>query len=820
MLRHYLSLPLRSFVRHKLYALISVGGLAIGFAAATLIGLYIHHELTYEHWLPESDRIYRVAPSTQENGEASAGPSDIGLWLANDYPEQLETVTRLFYGGGIFKRDDVELGVQTLWADANVFEVFQYPIVSGSLEGALDRPDGLVLTRGAAQRYFGDTDALGQTLLYNGREPMVVTAVIEDLPSNTHLTFGALASARAAFSPAAQQDRDPMVSFGGKLWGAHAYFLLRKNEPIGPLRESIRTLFDRHAPLVGARKASDVWPLVTRPIRSIHLAEAFDPPEARQLGAVYAAAAIGLLIMSVAAINFVNILTSLGVRRAPEVGVRKALGASRRDLFKQYMSESFLYVVAGGLLGLALAAAALGPLNTFLRRTIDFSMFADWRVTCATLGFFAVVALTAGTYPSLVLSSFSAATVTKSPHTGAAHARVRQALVVLQFAVLIALMIATTVTYRQMALGMREALRQNTDPIIVPALAQQLPDGRALTAPCTRTLQDRLRRIEGVRGVACSMGLPQQDFQTGAPLVRPGAPPVQVRYLSLGLGFLELYGYRPAAGRFFSADFGTDVAPPDNVWTSPESIVLNETAVRQLGFGSATEAVGQTAMFAHVFRQPNTFTPWHEARIIGVVEDFQIGSVRSAIPPAVFFVDEGLAVRLSVKLDGRAIPETLEAIDRTWKELGGLGPLPRVFFEQTMQNMYLDLRRQTQVFSLFAGIAILIAVLGLVGLAAHAAVTRTKEIGIRKTVGGGRLEIMRLLLWQFSRPVLLANVIAWPIAYYVMGAWLEGFATRVELDWWVFAGAASAALAVAVAAVSIHTWGMAGARPVEALRYQ
>jgi putative ABC transport system permease protein len=329
-----------------------------------------------------------------------------------------------------------------------------------------------------------------------------------------------------------------------------------------------------------------------------------------------------------------------------------------------------------------------------------------------------------------------------------------------------------------------------------------------------------MRRIEGVQRAACSMGLPQQDFQFGAPLVRPGATPVQVRYLGLGIGFLELYGYRPAAGRFFSAELGTDVSPPENVWTSPESIVLNETAVRQLGFGSAEEAVGQVVSFAHIFRQPVTFTPWHVARIIGVVEDFQIGSVRAAIPPAVFFVDEGQSVVLSLKLDGRATPEALAAIDRTWKELGGSGPLSRSFFEETMQNMYLDLRRQTQVFTAFAGIAILIAVLGLVGLAAHAAVSRTKEIGIRKAVGGGRREIVRLLLWQFSRPVLLANVIAWPVAYYVLATWLQGFARRVELDWWIFAGAAAVTLAVAVAAVSIHTWVMAGTRPVEALRYQ
>ena len=316
------------------------------------------------------------------------------------------------------------------------------------------------------------------------------------------------------------------------------------------------------------------------------------------------------------------------------------------------------------------------------------------------------------------------------------------------------------------------------------------------------------------------MGLPQQGFQDGAPLVRPGAPPVSVRYLGLGLGFFELYGYQLAAGRFFSAELGTDVSPPENVWTRPESIVVNETAVRQLGFGSAEEAVGQTAMFRRMFREPATLTPMHEASIIGVVEDFQIGSVRGAIPPAVFLVDEGQSRMISLKLDGRATPEALEAIDRTWKELGGSGPLQRFFFEQQMENMYLDLRRQTLLFSVFAGTAIFIAVLGLVGLAAHAAVSRTKEIGIRKAVGGGRSQITRLLLWQFSRPVLLANLLAWPAAYYVMGAWLQGFARRVELDWWMFAGAAAVALTVAVAAVSIHTWGMAGARPVEALRYE
>jgi putative ABC transport system permease protein len=808
MIRHHLSHALRHVGRAKLYAAISVIGLAIGLGAAVLIGLYVHDEVTYEHWLPSSERIYRVSPSADVIGEAAAGPSDIGIWLANDYPQEVEAVTRLFRGGGFFKRGDVELGEQIVWADANVFEVFRYPVVRGTLDGALDRPDGLVLTRTTAKKYFGDDDPIGATLLYNGREPMVVNAVIEDLPSNTHFGFSVLAAARAAYSPATEQDANPMVTFGGKLWGSATYFLLKPNEPIEPLRASIKTLFDRHAPLEGARKASDIWPLVTRPIRSIHLAGPFDPPETRRLGALLSVTAIGMLIVLVASINFVNLLTALGARRALEVGVRKALGASRADLFRQFMGESLLYVIAGAALGFALAAAALRPLNTFLRRTIDFSMFADWRVAGGTLALLALVALLAGVYPSLVLSSFRAATVAKSARSGGAHATVRQALVVLQFAVLIGLSISTTVTYRQMALGMREALRQNTDPILV------------ITAPCTQSLQIEMRKTEGVRDVACSVGLPQQDFQASAPMVRPGKPPVQTRYLGLGLGFFELYGFELAAGRLFSADFVTDLSPPDNVWTRPEAVVLNETAVRQLGFGSAQEAVGQFVAFAHMFRQPVTFTPYHDATIIGVVKDFQVGSVRAAIPPAAFFVDEAQSRFISLKLNGRSTPEALEAIDSTWRRFGRPGPLAHFFFSAQIENMYLDLRRQTQVFSVFAGVAVLIAVLGLIGLAAHAAVSRTREIGIRKAVGGGRLQVTGLLLWQFTRPVLVANVIAWPVAYYLMSAWLKNFARRVELDWWLFVTAGGAALAIAVAAVLVHTWRMSGTRPVEALRHE
>jgi putative ABC transport system permease protein len=816
MLRHYLAIALRNIARTRLYAAISVAGLAAGFAAATLIGLYVNDELTYDRWLPNHERIYQVSAAGGNANLTGVAPSDLGNWLASDYP-QLEAVTRLFLDPTFLvdaQNPDHKFNETIYWADRSTPQVFELPAIAGRFDGALDRPDALVVTRTVAEKYFGTAQAaVGKTLLYKGEQPLTVTAVLEDLPSSTSLgsngfAFDILAAAHAPFSPAAEQERAPLTVFGGKLWNSLTYILVKRGEPIAPLRDSIATIVDRHSPRTDDRKASEAWPIGVRPLAALHLSSGLaTAPDGEKYGAVYTVAAIGLLILLVASINFVNLLTAVGVRRALEVGVRKALGAQRGDLFTQFMSESFLYVAIGAAAGLALAAALLRPLNTFLRRTIDFSMFLDWRIAAASIAFLVAVGLLAGVYPAVVLSSFRPATVTKGGRTGGGQARVRQALAVLQFSFLIALLIATTVTYRQMRLGVSEGLRFTTDPVVV------------LQGGCNDTLKDALLRAPGVRAAACSMLIPQWGWGMSSAMFTPTGG-AGMHNLPVDFGFFELYGVQLAAGRLFARDLGTDAAPPDNVWRTPESVVLNETGARALGFGTAEEAVGQTVRFSHIFRLPATRTPLHDATIIGVLRDFQIGQVRDAIPPAAFYVDPGNYRVLSLKLDGRATPEALAAIDRVWNEYAGPAPAQRTFYDDSIQAMYVDLSRQTTLFTIFAGIAVLIAVLGLVGLAAHAAVSRTKEIGIRKTLGGGRWQIVRLLLWQFSRPVLLANVIAWPAAFWAMSVWLGGFARRVELDWWMFAGAGAVTLLVAVASVLLHTWTMAGTRPVSALRYE
>jgi putative ABC transport system permease protein len=808
MIGHYLLLATRSIPRAGPFVFISIVGLAIGLGAALLIGLYVHDELSYERWLPNSDRVYLISVRSPDGGMTDRGPSDIGRWIAADYP-QFEAVTRLQPNGGFFKRDEHVFSEDIVWADPNVFDVLRFPVIAGTLEGALDQPNTLVLTRRLAEKYFGRPDAVGETLLFNGERPMKVTAVIENLPSNTHLSLDVLAAGRSSDSPIVEQDAKPMTVVGAKGWMFHTYGLLKRGESIEPLREGIRTLPDRHSQrAAGGQAASEVWPLIVAQIRTIHLgARNVASPDTEDYSRLYGAIGIGALIVLAAAINFVTLRTALALRRAVEVGVRKACGGNRRALFAQFMSEVFVHVCVATALGVALAAAALPALNVFLNRTIEWQTLASPVFVGGIAALLVTVTLLAGSYPAFVLASFRPSLVTKARTTGRLQSGVRQGLVALQFAIVIAVLIATIVVHRQTAFGMRESLRQSSDPTLL------------LRTRCNDAIKDAVSRVPGVKGAACSGYVLQAGVGGVGPVQYNGGERLVLGEVNVDIGYFELYGIELAAGRYFSDDFGADKTPPEAKWTAPESIVLNEAGVAKLGIASPQAAIGEMVTINHPSAFVGTFSGEHTAQIVGVVKNFQIGTVRRDFYPTVFFVDPLMFGVLSMKLDGRATPETLDAVDRIWSQMGDRpGPPDRWFFEETVQNIYGDLRRDFELFTVFASVAILISALGLVGLAAHAASARTKEIGVRKVLGSGRAGIMRLLMWQFSRPVLLANLIAWPAAYFAMSSWLAGFARRIELEPWMFVAAALATLAVAAMTVAAHAWMIAGVRPVVALR--
>ncbi|HZF29616.1 MAG TPA: ABC transporter permease [Gammaproteobacteria bacterium] len=809
MIGHYLHLAARNIPRAGPFVFISIAGLAIGLGAALLIGLYVEDELSYERWLPDSDRVYLISVRSPDGSMSYGSPSDVGRWVAADFP-QFEAVTRLGRTSTFFKREEHEFTEQVVWADPNVFGVLEFPVVAGTLEGALGEPDTLVLTRRLAEKYFGRPDPLGETLALEGARPMKITAVIEDLPSNTQLSIDVLASAVSGHSPTVAQDARPMTVVGAKSWGFQTYALLKRGESIEPLRESIRTLPDRHSEsAAGGQAASEIWPLIVSQLRALHLgARNVASPDTEDLSRLYGALGIGMLIVLAAAINFVTLRTALAMRRAVEVGVRKACGGNRGALFAQFMGEVFVHVCVATLAGVGLAAALLPALNTFLDRTIAWRTLLGAPFLGGIAALLVAVTILAGSYPAFVLASFRPSVVTKARSAGRLQGGVRQALVALQFAIVVGVLIATIVVHRQTAFGMRESLRSSSDPTVL------------LRAECTDALKDALRRAPGVKGVTCAGNVPQAGGGGVGPVIYNGSERLVLGEVSVDVGYFELYGYELAAGRFFSEDVGADKTPKDLVWSIPESIVLNEAGVARLGIASPQAAIGELVTINHPSGLIGTFSGEHTAQIVGVVKNFQMGSVRNDYYPSVFFVDPWRLYVMSIKIDGRSTPEALDAIDRIWSEIGEPGPAQRRFFEDTVQDIYSDLRRDFELFSVFAGVAILISALGLVGLAAHTASARTKEIGVRKVLGSGRTAIMGLLMWQFSRPVLLANAIAWPAAYFFMSRWLEGFARRIELEPWMFVAAALATLALAAATVVVHAWTIAGVRPVVALRHE
>jgi len=809
MFRNYVITALRNLVRNRLYAVINVVGLAVGFAAALLIALFVRDELTFDKWIPAYKNVYRISAGNPGKPPAATGPSDVAIWLKLEFP-QVAAVTRLLSSPGTLRHNDREFSETITWADPNVFDVLKFPIVAGDSKSAITLPDTIVVTRKIARKYFGRDDPVGETLELNRTHPMKITAIIDDPPSNTNLAIDVIAAGQTGYSDLASQDAYPMVHFGQKVWSSSTYFTLRAGTTIDEVKRHLPAMLDRRAPSVDGQKMSQYYTLSVMSLADIHLGIP-DPPAVRPPGTlefIQSSIAVGVLVLFAASTNFINLMTARAARRAVEVGVRKVTGATRLNLIIQFIGESLIYVFLGLAMAIILVEAVLPAFNAFLSRTIAFDFWRDSGFTSAILISTALIGILAGSYPAFVLAEYSPSSVLKSGAVATgSFGRVRQTLVITQFAILIGLTIATAAFYQQTLFAMRQSLRQNADQIV-----------QLYNTTCTDALRNSILSIPGVHDVACSWQVPQFGIYTGSGAQRKDGTSSVLYHTCLDFGYLELYGYRPIAGRFFVRD--RDRYSESIGSTRPEAIVVNESAVRSLGFESPESAIGQVISWMHIFKIPSTFTPFHDAEIIGVVPNFPMGSVRTDVPAAAFYVNPTQFRILHAKVDGGALPEVMAAIDGVWKKVGDSHPIQRSLYDVGVQRVYSDITRQSRLFGTFSAIAIFIAALGLFGLASFTAENRTKEIGIRKAMGASKSDILRLLLWQFAKPVLWANLIAWPVAGYLMNRWLHGFAYHVDLDPLIFVGASAAALLIALATVAGHALLVARAKPVAALRYE
>ena len=827
MFRNYLSAALGNIGRNGLYAGVTILGLAVSFTAAILIGLYVRDEFTFDRFIPGHEHVYRLQDDLLLPGQKprpiTAVQSTAAANMKLDFPE-VERAARLANSRG-----QVKVGVQVTsepmaWADPDFFKVMPFPVLAGDPVAALATPDGVVLTRQMARKYFGQDAPIGRTLLIDpgldsqpdlspderrvvsGFHPMKVMAVLADLPSSSHLTDQIFAAGLAPFSSISVQDRHPSPTTEDMV----AYLKLKPGVSPAHWDDRLKAFAEGHYRLPGDGRVMNRYWLA--PLDDLHFTRAEGAPVGDRRVDM-GIAAVGALIVAIAAINFVTLMTARATRRSVEVGVRKAVGARRRDLIIQFMGEALIYVVISMVIAVVAVELARSPFNAFLQRNLRFDYLADPLLAGVIVGAALLTTALAGIYPALVLSAFRPVAALKGgagQSTGSV--AMRQGLVIAQFAILIGLIVMTATIYRQTQFVLNDALRVNTDQVV------------RMFAACNSSFEQEARRLGGVKAVACASSKALMQFDTGATGVVMPDRSLRITYVAqVGVGFFEVHGLKPVAGRFFSKAHGEDVVldRPDPPADIQPTVVLNETAARFLGFSTPQAAIGKTVSWGRWQPgMPDRPPPTHPSKVVGVVPDFTLGTARTAIRPTLFFVDPSLSRFLAIKLDRERIPETLDALRRLWRVTGHDRPPSIIFESQSIQALYRDVITQGVAIGICAGLAIVIACLGLFALAAFVTERRTKEIGVRKAMGASSSDVIRLLLWQFTQPVLWANFVAWPAAFFAMDYWLHGFAYRVAQPAWLFVAAAVAAALIAWITVSFQSWMVARAKPATALRYE
>ncbi|HLZ77039.1 FtsX-like permease family protein [Phenylobacterium sp.] len=816
MLRSYLAAALRNLGRNRLYAGITIAGLAIGFAAAMLVALFVRDEYSYDKFIPGWQRTYRISQLvTAPGGKTSDNaytPVPLAAALRFEFPE-MEEVSRFAFGGfpPEVRHGEIsaaEQGVQ--FVDPNFFRIMPMPKVAGDIAHGLDAPDTVIVDLSTARKYFGRDTPIGEILMVD-KHPLRVVAVLQDLPSNTEINGNLFVSALAPNSVM----NDPAYNMwaGNRL---NTYFRLKPGASLASVMARMPAFVKRYDS--NSTDANTVR-MVPINVADIHMRRAmstqFDKAPADP-GIVASIGAVGALIVLVAAINFVTLMTARAARRAVEVGVRKAAGASRRDLIVQFMGEAFVYVLLAGLVSVALAELLLPAFNLLVQRRIHFDYLHDPGLAAGIFGVLLLVALLAGAYPAFVLSRFRPAAVLKGgPVQGAGGAGVRQVLVVLQFSVLIALILGAGTIYRQTMFSIKASTRLDNDQVML-----------LFAQPCTDTLRDQVRRVPGVINAACSSGdtLALMDNEVTVTAGRHKNPYVVLS--PVDPNFFDVYRLKPVAGRFYDPNRPADAA---NGATFHQPLVINETAVREMGFASPAQAVGQSIVWDGLADPGCTGRCWSgttrlPSLIIGVVPDFSFASARTKIGAAILPIAQKSggqydSMALNVRLDPAMKAQALPAIDKVWKRFGN-GPIIRYFVDQFLLRWYIDTIVQGAVITACALIALSIACLGLFALSAYTTERRTKEIGIRKAMGANSGDILKLLLWQFTKPVLWASALAVPAAWFAMNWWLQGFVYKVPLAPWTFVAAVGLAVLIAWGTVFVHALRVARARPVGALRYE
>jgi putative ABC transport system permease protein len=820
MLRNYFAVAFRSLLANRLHSLINIGGLAVGLAACMLILLFVRDELSYDAWLPNADRIVAVESKFHIPGRETvmfaSSPGPMKNALEKDFSSDVERVVRLFEDDAPVRAGDKKLRLETTYVDPGFFQVFDLPMVAGQREAVLANNASILLSQTSAQKLFGDLPAIGNTIT-QGERVYTVVGVFADLPRNSHREIHSI-----ALFDVERYKKQPWVAEQWTSVNTPTYVLLRSPESLERIRADMRAFIDRNVrfeiPGIDDRP-STLIEFDLQPVLDIHLHA--DKPGYENTGsfaAVVAFSGIALLILVIACINFVNLATARAMTRAREVAMRKVVGATRRQLVLQHLGEAVLVALVALVVAIALVELVLGPFNSFLHRELKLELLGDPTLLVAMLALIVVVGVIGGLYPAFYLSRFRPASVLKANQSSASgSSRVRSALVVFQFAISIGLMICTAVIYAQTTYARSFELGYAKSDRMVLKGASELPEKESRA-----TLKRELAAVPGVRGVALSSDTPPLQSNNNTllyPSATMGAEKYIVETLSVDPDFFGVYAVEPLAGRLFSNDRTSDFRyrEDDKDREHKQSVVVNRAFAEKLGAKDPAEVIGR------VLWEANMKGPMVETTIVGVVPDLHLRSVRAILTPLMYYASPPDRLeRLTVHFEPGREREVRAAVEATWNRLGPAVPIQTGFVDDDLAKQYDADEQRGQIFGGFAAFAILIACLGLFGLASFSAQRRTKEIGMRKVLGASVLDIVRLLVWQFSRPVLIASLIAWPLSFYVMRRWLAGFEYAISISdprvLAIFAGATLVAVAIAWLTTAGHAVRVARANPGRALR--
>jgi putative ABC transport system permease protein len=839
MWRNYLTIAWRNIIKNGVFSAINIFGLAVGLMSCILIMLFVREESGFDRWLKDSDRLVRMHTAyIRPDGPAFLTVRSAGMMMpaVRDYAKnEIEDGVRLIPFGMTVRKGEDAFDETITMADGSFFNIFDLPFVYGDPSSSFTKPLDTIITEKMALKYFGRTDVIGETLtlccLRDNTVSMTISGVIKDLPHATHLDLDIL----VYLQPDIFAEDDNVLNTWTSV-NVYTYFKMRPGVSVAQLQERLTYWVNNESQFRDMTSNMDSPSTVSKPVTDTMLHKIMAVPElhlqarkdAGNMGdlspmgdqkMINTFVIVAVLILLIACINFMNLATARASQRAREVAMRKVLGASRGQVALQFLGEAVAIVMISLLFALVAVELVLPLYNQALGRELTFELFNDLPMLFSLLGGALLVGLGAGLYPALYLSRFLPGHILKSNKSGesGATAKLRTVLVIIQFATSIGLVISTAVVFSQTNFVKSIDVGYVSDNKLI------LNVGVARNN--LESLKQQLVNLPEISSVVYSSEAPTQDnenstfFKLLENIDGQTTNEGQIfNYHNVGYGFFEAYEVNPIAGRLFSQSHGADMlAAPEqsNAQVNHASVVINQSVLKKLGLSDPQQAIGLT-LFSQNVLQDYPF----ELKIVGVIPDIYFRSVKFDVRPSIYLFNPERFRVASLSFNSNNIPALLEKIETIWKNNVPMQPINISFLSEMMAAQYESEVTEAKLFSAFSLLAILVACLGLYGLAAFTAERRTKEIGIRKIMGARIQDIVTLLIWQFSKPVLVANLIAWPISIYAMTYWLQSFPYRIDLLWLLPICLVTGVLTLLIAWLTVggNAAKVARANPIHALR--